>query len=57
MLRDAYGSNYDRLVALKTQFDPANLFRMNLNIPQPPLRLSKSDTRRSIDDAIVTYFA
>jgi FAD/FMN-containing dehydrogenase len=33
MLRDAYGSNYDRLVALKTQFDPANLFRMNLNIP------------------------
>jgi FAD/FMN-containing dehydrogenase len=33
MLRDAYGSNYDRLVALKTQFDPGNLFRMNLNIP------------------------
>ena len=33
MLRDAYGSNYDRLVAVKTQYDPANLFRMNLNIP------------------------
>ncbi len=32
MLRAAYGPNYDRLVALKTQFDPENLFRMNLNI-------------------------
>jgi FAD/FMN-containing dehydrogenase len=32
MLRDAYGQNYDRLVALKTQYDPGNLFRMNLNI-------------------------
>jgi FAD/FMN-containing dehydrogenase len=32
MLRDAYGSNYDRLVALKTHYDPGNLFRMNLNI-------------------------
>jgi FAD/FMN-containing dehydrogenase len=33
MLRDAYGANYERLVALKTQFDPGNLFRMNINIP------------------------
>jgi FAD/FMN-containing dehydrogenase len=33
MLRKAYGSNYDRLVTLKMQFDPANLFRMNLDIP------------------------
>ena len=33
MLRDAYGSNYDRLVAIKTQYDPGNVFRMNLNIP------------------------
>jgi FAD/FMN-containing dehydrogenase len=32
MLRSAYGPNYDRLVVLKTQFDPGNLFRMNLNI-------------------------
>jgi FAD/FMN-containing dehydrogenase len=29
----AYGGNYDRLVALKTQYDPTNLFRVNQNIP------------------------
>jgi FAD/FMN-containing dehydrogenase len=36
MLRDAYGQNYDRLVALKMRYDPGNLFRMNLNIPPVP---------------------
>jgi FAD/FMN-containing dehydrogenase len=30
--RDAYGANYDRLVALKNKFDPTKLFRMNHNI-------------------------
>jgi FAD/FMN-containing dehydrogenase len=33
MLRASYGANYDRLVELKTRYDPDNLFRMNLNIP------------------------
>ena len=32
LLRDAYGKNYERLVALKNKSDPTNLFRMNQNI-------------------------
>jgi FAD/FMN-containing dehydrogenase len=32
LMRDAYGENYGRLVALKNQYDPANLFRLNQNI-------------------------
>jgi FAD/FMN-containing dehydrogenase len=32
-VRGTYGDNYQRLVALKRQFDPTNLFRMNANIP------------------------
>jgi FAD/FMN-containing dehydrogenase len=31
-IRAAYGSNYDRLVALKNRYDPTNLFRLNPNI-------------------------
>jgi len=30
--REAYGSNYDRLVSLKNIYDPTNFFRMNHNI-------------------------
>jgi len=38
----SYGSNHARLQALKHRYDPANLFRMNLNIEPaaPPRRAS-----------------
>lgn len=32
----AYGPNYDRLVQLKGQYDPTNLFRLNQNIKSAP---------------------
>ena len=31
-IHDAYGANYDRLVEVKTRWDPANVFRANKNI-------------------------
>ncbi len=31
--RANYGANFDRLVALKTKYDPMNLFRLNANVP------------------------
>jgi hypothetical protein len=31
-IRATYGENYDRLVAIKTKYDPGNLFRVNQNI-------------------------
>ncbi len=31
-VRENYRQNYDRLVALKTKYDPTNFFRMNANI-------------------------
>jgi FAD/FMN-containing dehydrogenase len=32
LVRAGYGANYERLVDLKTEYDPTNLFRMNQNI-------------------------
>ena len=32
LVKDAYGANYQRLVALKNEYDPTNLFRLNQNI-------------------------
>jgi FAD/FMN-containing dehydrogenase len=31
-LKATFGDNYQRLVALKKKYDPANLFRVNQNI-------------------------
>ena len=32
VVRDAYGSSYDRLLALKKRYDPTNFLRLNQNI-------------------------
>ncbi len=31
-IREAYGANYERLLALKQKYDPENFFRINQNI-------------------------
>jgi FAD/FMN-containing dehydrogenase len=39
-IQAAYGKNYDRLVGIKTKYDPANVFRVNQNImPRPAGRI------------------
>jgi hypothetical protein len=39
-IRAAFGPNYDRLVAVKTTYDPANFFRVNQNIvPAEPMAI------------------
>jgi FAD/FMN-containing dehydrogenase len=32
LVRSAFGSNYERLVEIKTRYDPVNVFRLNQNI-------------------------
>ena len=32
-MKATYGVNYDRMVALKTEYDAGNLFRLNPNVP------------------------
>jgi FAD/FMN-containing dehydrogenase len=31
-VKNTYGDNYDRLVAIKNKYDPDNFFRVNQNI-------------------------
>jgi len=31
-VKASYGENYDRLVKIKSKYDPKNLFRVNQNI-------------------------
>ena len=35
-MHEAYHERWDRLVAVKTHYDPKNFFRMNQNIPPAP---------------------
>jgi FAD/FMN-containing dehydrogenase len=32
LVKEAYGANHERLIALKNRYDPTNLFRLNQNI-------------------------
>lgn len=45
-VREAYGQNYERLIALKQKYDPANFFRLNQNIS--PLTTGSQSASESV---------
>jgi len=49
--REAYGCNYDRLVALKNKYDPTNFFRLNHNI-QPTKAAQAARRSEAIGEVI-----
>jgi hypothetical protein len=53
-LRAAYGSNYERLGAIKRKFDPDNFFSSNRNIKPEP-RATKQDL--CLSDARIRHAA
>jgi hypothetical protein len=42
---EAYHERWDRMVAVKTQYDPHNFFRLNQNVPPRTLATHKSSLR------------
>jgi hypothetical protein len=40
---EAYRERWDRMIAVKTQFDPHNVFRLNQNIPPKPLEQARQE--------------
>jgi hypothetical protein len=45
----SYGDNYERLSIVKAKYDPANLFRVNQNIPPAAVRTSDRRAARTED--------
>jgi len=50
--REAYGCNYDRLVALKNKYDPTNFFRMNHNIKPSQATSEKKQSSTVVGHAV-----
>ena len=44
-MKATYGVNFDRMVALKTKFDPGNLFRLNANVAPAGRTLGQENWR------------
>ena len=39
-IKAAFGANYDRLVEVKTKYDPSNFFRVNQNVEPKPVAMA-----------------